>query len=320
MKAFRIIVLLAVAASCVAKDVEIISPNLYVAPDGSDSNRGTIDKPFATLARARDAVRGFKIDVPKPVTVLVREGTYYLGETLVFGPGDSGTDFQPITYAAYGDEKPILSGGAKLDAKWKPYRDGIMKCSVVKGMDFDQLFINGKRQKRARYPDFNPDKPLVTEGGSYINGSVDRDGDKVWLKYDLETFTKKKLPAILGDKGFIKRVKKQFFERKRHAEVPEAKFLAPELKQIRSAVSKAYGTSEEELLKSRRGKQNEGRDVAIYLTRQLRLERLAVICREYGLSKESSAGSVVEKVRNRIERERAFRKRIQKVERLIYKS
>ena len=42
---------------------KILSPNLYVSPDGSDSNPGTIDKPFATLGRARDAVREFKTGV-----------------------------------------------------------------------------------------------------------------------------------------------------------------------------------------------------------------------------------------------------------------
>ena len=31
--------------------------DLYVARDGSDDNPGTIVKPFATIARARDAVR-----------------------------------------------------------------------------------------------------------------------------------------------------------------------------------------------------------------------------------------------------------------------
>ena len=30
---------------------------LHVAPDGSDQNPGTADKPFATLEKARDALR-----------------------------------------------------------------------------------------------------------------------------------------------------------------------------------------------------------------------------------------------------------------------
>ena len=34
--------------------------NFYVAVDGDDANPGTIEKPFLTLARARDAVRELK--------------------------------------------------------------------------------------------------------------------------------------------------------------------------------------------------------------------------------------------------------------------
>ena len=210
MRVFGIIVMLAVTVSCMAGNVKIISPNLYVSPGGNDNNPGTIDKPFATLGRARDAVREFKRGVSKPITVLFREGTYYLSGPVVFGAEDSGTDLQPITYAAYGDEKPVISGGVKLDVKWKPYRGGIMKCPVPKGMDFNQLFIDGKRRMRARYPNFDPDKPLVGEGG-YLNTagasggdalnpfdvigkkSVDKKKDRgQYFFWDPDTFTKKK--------------------------------------------------------------------------------------------------------------------------------
>ena len=33
------------------------TPDFYVAPDGEDTNPGTVTAPFATFARARDAVR-----------------------------------------------------------------------------------------------------------------------------------------------------------------------------------------------------------------------------------------------------------------------
>jgi len=91
------------------------------------TDTGTLEKPFATLERARDAAREIKQDMPKPITVLVREGTYYFSEPVVFGPADSGADLQPITYAAYPGEKPTLSGGVRLSVTWAPYRDGIMK-------------------------------------------------------------------------------------------------------------------------------------------------------------------------------------------------
>jgi hypothetical protein len=114
---------------------------LYITPDGSDRNPGTIDKPLATLGRARDAVREFKRSVPKPVTLLFRGGTYYMSGPVVFGTEESGTDLQPITYAAYPGEKHTLSGGLRIDAKWQVYRDGIMKCSVPKSIDWERKLV-----------------------------------------------------------------------------------------------------------------------------------------------------------------------------------
>lgn len=67
---------------------------LYVATNGNDawsgtqpnSNADSSDGPFATLQRARDAVRELRkseTGVDKPVTVTVRGGTYLLDETLI---------------------------------------------------------------------------------------------------------------------------------------------------------------------------------------------------------------------------------------------
>src|ERR1041385_686885 len=49
----------------------------YVATSGSDRNSGTEKRPFATLARARDAVRRLKSAGPlkSDVIVLIRGGT-----------------------------------------------------------------------------------------------------------------------------------------------------------------------------------------------------------------------------------------------------
>ena len=133
-------------------------------------------------------------------------------------------------------------------------------------------------------------------------------------------YSKKKLPTILGDEGFIELLKEEFFGKKRHGDVPESRYLAPETAKIRAVVSKAYGVSEAQLKKSRRGRENEGRNVAIYLTRQLRAERLVVICEAYGLRKESSVSSVIEKVRDRLKRDKGFEKRVAELEQLLIKS
>ena len=92
--------------------------DLYVSTDGCDSSQGTEQSPFATLARARDAVRELKGKSEGPVTVLVRDGTYYLEEPLLLGPDDSGSSESPVTYAAYPGESVTLSGGRKLSCEW----------------------------------------------------------------------------------------------------------------------------------------------------------------------------------------------------------
>ena len=148
--------------------------DLYVAPDGDDANPGSFELPFATLHKARDTVRDVREAKEGPVVVLVRGGTYYLENPLVLAPEDSGTEDQPITYAAYPDETPIISGGRRLDVEWRTFRDGIMLCEIpeVKAgkLDFAQVFVNGKRQIRARYPNCDPENPLV-QGKGYINAA-----------------------------------------------------------------------------------------------------------------------------------------------------
>jgi len=53
------------------------SPTFFVAPGGSDQNPGTLEKPLATIAAARDAVRKAKVTQAGPITVVLRGGTYY---------------------------------------------------------------------------------------------------------------------------------------------------------------------------------------------------------------------------------------------------
>lgn len=162
--------------------------NFYVAPNGNDSSSGTEAKPFATLDRARDAVQELKSRTQEPITVWVRAGTYYLSEPVVFEAEDSGAEAQPITYAAYPGEKVTLSGGMRIEGQWETYRDGIMKTPVPDGITFTQLFINGKRRMRARFPDFDPEKPLMGEGG-YLNATG---GGEREFYYDPATFTRKR--------------------------------------------------------------------------------------------------------------------------------
>ncbi|WP_437806517.1 right-handed parallel beta-helix repeat-containing protein [Sorangium sp. So ce1078] len=72
----------------------------YVAPDGSDSNRGTMNQPFATLSKANSAAAAGD-------TIWVRGGTYYITSQLVLSrSGTSDTNRTKIW--AYPGEKPVL--------------------------------------------------------------------------------------------------------------------------------------------------------------------------------------------------------------------
>ena len=129
--------------------------NYYVAANGNDDNPGTLARPYATLPRAQQAAR--KEAGREAVTIFIREGTYYLLETLIFAAEDSGTKAAPVVYQAYEKEQAVISGGARLkDLKWENYKDGILQAKVPAGFATDQLFVNGERQPLARYPNFDP--------------------------------------------------------------------------------------------------------------------------------------------------------------------
>jgi hypothetical protein len=140
------------------------APAFFVSTSGNDSNPGTAAAPFATLDRARLALRTYKRPaVTGPIVVQVAEGTYRLDRTLVFTPEDSGIETANVLFAAEPLGKVTLSGSRKIDGVWKPYKDGILVCDLppaLRGGDaFTQLFVNGKRQTLARFPNRDDSKP-----------------------------------------------------------------------------------------------------------------------------------------------------------------
>lgn len=101
----------------------------YVAPNGKDTNSGTIDHPYATVQRAQESV------VPGD-TVYIRGGTYAIPPNQIAGYAlngsyacvtqltKSGTPDQRIYYFAYPDEQPtfdlsaVKPPGKRVSAFW----------------------------------------------------------------------------------------------------------------------------------------------------------------------------------------------------------
>lgn len=135
----------------------------FVATDGNDTNPGTETAPFATLAKAREAVRKrVATGLEKNILVLIRGGTYLQTETLTFGLEDSGTEKFSITYAASPNELVVLSGGRRIEG-WKKGNDEIWTVVLpetsAREWYFRQLFINGQRGVRARTPNRDSTEP-----------------------------------------------------------------------------------------------------------------------------------------------------------------
>jgi hypothetical protein len=132
---------------------------IYVSPTGNDAADGSFAAPLATFAAARDKADQLKSS--GPVTVYLRGGTYYLTAPVTFGPSNSGTATAPILYTAYGTEKPVISGSIKLSNQtWTASSGSIMKTTIGTNLKVDQLFVNGKRQILARYPNYNASQKL----------------------------------------------------------------------------------------------------------------------------------------------------------------
>ncbi len=139
-----VIILLVLTCSACAAD-------LYVAPGGSNSAPGTLAKPFATLKAAQDTAR----DTEKPVTIYLREGSYFPKRTLTLTPADSG-----LTIRAYKDETPILNGGRAITG-WRKLttepagmvptaRGKLWVADIPKGWCFHYLYVDGQATRRAR--------------------------------------------------------------------------------------------------------------------------------------------------------------------------
>jgi hypothetical protein len=165
-----------------------VSADLFVSTSGSDDAAGTAAAPYKTLAKAKAAVRQMIPSASGPINVYMRAGTYYLESALTFSPEDGGSAAVPVTYSAYRGEKVIISGGIKVTSSWTTASGNIQVTTIAPNLKVDQLFLNGKRQILARYPNFDSTKILqgysadatsssragrwanVTEGPGYVRG------------------------------------------------------------------------------------------------------------------------------------------------------
>jgi hypothetical protein len=168
-----------------------VSIEIYVAVDGKDTQPGTQKRPFATLARARDALRALPAAERAGSTVWIGGGDYSLTETLRLGNRDGGRPEAPVTWRAQPKQRVRLLGGITLSG-FTPVRDpavrarldptvrrhvrqvdlralGVGRLSPMRSRGFGrqmttahvELFVDGEPQTVARWPNADADDPFA---------------------------------------------------------------------------------------------------------------------------------------------------------------
>ncbi|MDR3268229.1 MAG: chitobiase/beta-hexosaminidase C-terminal domain-containing protein [Tannerella sp.] len=164
--------------------------DIYVSPDGNDHFSGSKEKPFLTFERVMGEL--IKFAGKEPVNIWFAEGDYYVGEVIRLTPEYAGTRKNPVRFSSLDGHRVRIKGSVVLDAlKWEACPGGIFVSHIPEELDFDQLFINGIRQMRARFPDYDEENPL-RGGKGYLNavGGTDERYDQ-WFLVDSGEFTKK---------------------------------------------------------------------------------------------------------------------------------
>ena len=124
-----------IAASLVREPLDAPSPgdptqSILVSTVGDDQNPGTISRPLKTFQAAQSAVRELKKHNPGTLSVYFRAGTYYLPNTIVFTPEDSGEAGAPIIYAPHPGEHVLL-------------RDRVRDDPAVRLVELDAIVVAG---------------------------------------------------------------------------------------------------------------------------------------------------------------------------------
>lgn len=121
---------------------------IYLSPSGVDTNKGTFDKPLATLLGARNFIRS--LATQDTVVVKIASGNYFMTSPLEL----SAQDATPIIFEGIGDQATFY-GGIPIQ-NWEKVNDHLWRAFIpqvkTNGFSFQQFFVNGQRAIRARTP------------------------------------------------------------------------------------------------------------------------------------------------------------------------
>ena len=170
---------------------------VYISPDGSDSNPGTKLRPFQSLVHAQEtaAKQIAEKGLSEEIVILIAAGNYYFDKTLTLDSKVSGTPDKPIVFRAVEGAKPVFSGGRPIDvsnaqlatspdvlSRLNPVGRG--KIHAVKinesnmrsllAKDSAKLSLDSQMMNLARYPNvvYGHIDKILDKGAVYAHGST----------------------------------------------------------------------------------------------------------------------------------------------------
>jgi hypothetical protein len=103
MKRFMLLISFLCTTGTTAAQNPVAKVEVWVSPAGSDAAAGSEEQPWATLEKARDAIRERrKANGPIQAVVHLKEGLHTRTSTFALGPDDSGTAARPVIIQAEG--------------------------------------------------------------------------------------------------------------------------------------------------------------------------------------------------------------------------
>ncbi len=129
--------LLAIVCSLSAS---ILLAHVYVSPVGDDAADGGETRPFRTLVRAQQAMRG------QTGEIRVADGLYELAAPLSLTAEDKG-----LVFAALPGAKPVISAGRRV-RNWSVDAKGWWHAKFPAGTRFSQFYVDGQRRTRPFLP------------------------------------------------------------------------------------------------------------------------------------------------------------------------
>lgn len=147
---------------------------VYVSPEGDDNSLGfEISSPKKTIESALEEIKKSSNSSADFRKVVLLPGDYYLENTLEIQP-----EMGSISIEASEPGTVSVKGSKVITGKWEPYKDGILMLKTdVDISAYSQLYMDGKEQILARYPNYDS---TASHYNGYAADAIDPERVKQW--------------------------------------------------------------------------------------------------------------------------------------------